>query len=190
MFKIGNAVCGVGRFGGCYSTQSLPTGYTGDGAPATAANLGGPSDVAVDAAGNLYVAVPDYNRVRKITLDGIISTIAGTGTAGCGGDGGQATSALLNYPEGVAVDNSGNVFIADSRNQRVRKIDANGVISTVAGNGPNATNPFSQPPSCPGTLTPIDICSLRIETARTSGKSRCNTRGQHRRRYLFRRARF
>src|SRR5262249_8168164 len=92
----------------------------------------------------------------KITPDGNISTIAGDGTAGCGGDGGKATAAELNYPEGVAVDNAGNVFIADSRNQCIRRIDANGIISTIAGNGPPATNPFTPPPTCPGSANPID----------------------------------
>ena len=94
-----------------------------------------PSGVAVDTAGNLFIADPSNNRVRKVTPGGVISTVAGNGTAGFSGDGGPATSAQLNYPTGVAVDAAGNLFIADEANNRVRKVTPGGVISTVAGNG-------------------------------------------------------
>jgi sugar lactone lactonase YvrE len=108
-------------------------GYTGDGGPATGAQLNYPSGVAVDGAGNLYIADSDNNAVRKVS-NGIITTAAGTGTEGYIGDGGVATSAELAYPEGVAVDSLGNVYIADSLNYAVRWI-TNGVINTLAGNG-------------------------------------------------------
>ena len=109
--------------------------YGGDGGAATSAQLH-PDDVAVDGAGNLYIADTRNLRIRKVdACTGNISTIAGTGTEGYGGDGGPATSAQLNTPTGVAVDASGNVYIADYSNYRIRKVDAAGVISTVAGNG-------------------------------------------------------
>jgi len=110
-------------------------GYTGDGGPGTGAQLLSPSGIAVDGAGQVYVADRDAAVVRKIGSDGTIATVAGTGTAGYNGDGGPATQAQLNGPMGLAVDASGNIFIADTGNQRVRKIAANGSISTVAGNG-------------------------------------------------------
>ena len=91
--------------------------------------------MAVDAAGNLYIAEFSNNRVRKVATNGNISTLAGNGVSGFSGDGGQATSAQLNGPQGVAVDSAGNVYIADTANNRVRKVAANGVITTVAGNG-------------------------------------------------------
>jgi sugar lactone lactonase YvrE len=107
--------------------------YSGDGGAATNAGLDSPGGVAVDASGNLYIA--DYNnqRIRKVDTNGIISTFAGDGTAAFSGDGGPATNAEVNYPEGVAVDASGNLFIADTYNDRIRKVDTNGIISTVAG---------------------------------------------------------
>ena len=111
-------------------------GPPGDGGPATSANIY-PYGVAVDGAGNLYITEPASNRIRKVS-GGIITTIAGNGTAGFSGDNGPATSALLSAPAGIAVDSSGeNIFIADSGNNRIRKI-SNGVISTVAGNGSRA----------------------------------------------------
>ncbi len=110
-------------------------GYSGDGGQATSAQLSNPYGIAVDTQGNLYIADLSNNRVRKVTAAGVISTVAGTGTAGYSGDGGQATSAQLKNPIAVAVDTQGNLYIADYGNYRVRKVTAAGVISTVAGTG-------------------------------------------------------
>ncbi|MDR2334034.1 MAG: putative Ig domain-containing protein [Burkholderiaceae bacterium] len=110
-------------------------GFGGDGAAATAAQLSFPSGVAVDSSGNLFIADYGNNRIRKVDTSGIIKTVAGNGSGGFGGDGLAATAAQLYHPSGVAVDNSGNLFIADLYNHRVRKLDTGGVITTVAGNG-------------------------------------------------------
>jgi sugar lactone lactonase YvrE len=112
-------------------------GFSGDGAAATSAELWDPYGVAVDSAGNIYIADWGNHRIREVTVStGKISTVAGNGTAGYGGDGAAATSAKLNNPYGVAVDSSGNLYIADTVNNRVRKVTAGtGFISTVAGNG-------------------------------------------------------
>jgi uncharacterized protein (TIGR03437 family) len=108
-------------------------GYSGDNGPATSARLDGPVGVAIDTAGNLYIADTNNQRIRKVS-NGVITTVAGNGTAGFNGDSGAAISAQLNYPQGVAVDSSGNMYISDGRNERIRKV-SNGVITTVAGNG-------------------------------------------------------
>jgi len=121
-------------------------GYGGDGGPATSANLGLSTGVAVDAAGNLYIADTfNNNRIRKVTAStGVITTIAGTGSVGYSGDGGPATGATLDYPYGLAVDTAGNVYIADSENNRIRRVDAStGLINTVAGNGTIKPPPYS-----------------------------------------------
>jgi sugar lactone lactonase YvrE len=110
-------------------------GPGGDGGPAVSAQLNSPRAVAVDSAGTLYIADSGNHRVRKITADGKISTVAGTGAANFSGDGGPATAAGLNYPRGVSVDSTGILYIADCNNHRVRKITADGKISTVAGTG-------------------------------------------------------
>jgi sugar lactone lactonase YvrE len=110
-------------------------GSGGDGGAATNASLDYPEGVAVDASGNLYIADTDNQRIRKVGTNGIITTVAGNGSSGYSGDGGAATNASLDYPEGVAVDASGNLYIADSDNNRIRKVDTNGIISTVAGDG-------------------------------------------------------
>jgi N-acetylneuraminic acid mutarotase len=112
-------------------------GFTGDGGPATSAEISAAWGLAFDAAGNLYIADGGNNDVRKvIAATGIIETVAGNQTLGYGGDGGPATSAELNAPWGLAVDRLGNLFIADSQNSRIRRVDAlTGVITTVAGNG-------------------------------------------------------
>lgn len=111
------------------------TSFSGDGGNATSALLSQPEGVATDTAGNIYVADAADNRVRKISPAGLIQTIAGTGVAGLSGDGGPGTAAQLNHPYGIAIDRGGNLFIADLANGRVRKLDAQGQISTVAGGG-------------------------------------------------------
>jgi len=112
-------------------------GYTGDGGLATSAELSNPYGVTVDATGNIYFSDYFNNRIRKVTAStGYISTVAGNGTAGYSGDGGPATSAKLESPEGIAVDATGNIYFSDYLNNRIRKVTAStGYISTLAGNG-------------------------------------------------------
>ena len=118
-------------------------GYAGDGGVATQAVLNSPQALAVDAEGNLYVADSFNGRVRRVDLDGVITTIAGDGVQGYSGDGGPATQAGLNFATGplsgagqaLALDMAGDLFVADGGNNRVREVDVGGVIRTVAGTG-------------------------------------------------------
>ena len=111
------------------------TGYGGDDGPAVHAMLNWPSDMAVDAGGNLYIADTRNHRVRRVDRSGTITTVAGTGWEGHGGDGGPAVEARMYYPDSVAIDRAGNLFIADAWNQRIRRVDASGIITTIAGTG-------------------------------------------------------
>ncbi len=127
--------------GACANSFSC-VAFAGDGGPAGAAVLSSPQGVALDTAGNLFIADSGNQRVREVNVTtGVITTVAGAGSCvggGCsqfGGDGGPATAALLNSPTGLWVDGAGNLFIADSGNQRIRKVDTTGMISTVAGSG-------------------------------------------------------
>ena len=110
-----------------------PGGFSGDGGPAVTAKLSAPISVAVDASGNFYISDVSNNRVRKVDKTGMITTLAGTNSAGFSGDGGLAVNAQLNGPTSLAMDNSGNLFIADKSNNRIRKVHTNGIITTVAG---------------------------------------------------------
>jgi sugar lactone lactonase YvrE len=111
-------------------------GFNNDGIAATAAQLNNPYNVAVDNPGNIYIADYDNNRIRKVSIaSGLISTIAGTGVAGYSGDQGPAISAMIKQPRGIVVDGTGNVYFSDQGNFRIRKIDASGTITTVAGTG-------------------------------------------------------
>ncbi len=140
LYRIRKVTAATGIISTVAGNGSYPSGFSGDGGPATAASLDNVGGVAVDAAGNIYFA--NFYRIQKVTAStGIISTVAGNGTQGFSGDGGVATSATLSIPAGVAVDAAGNIYIADSGNNRIRKVTAaTGIISTVAGNG---TNGFS-----------------------------------------------
>lgn len=126
----------------CGNAQTITTfagngtaACTGDGLAATAASLGLPYNTAIDATGNVYIVDHDCHCVRKVNTSGIISTVAGNGTAGFSGDGGQATAAQLKYPGGITIDAGGNLYIADAQNNRVRKVDPSGIITTYAGGG-------------------------------------------------------
>jgi trimeric autotransporter adhesin len=110
-------------------------GFAGDSGPGTSAELNGPNGVAVDASGNLYIADTLNNRIRKVTAGGTITTVAGNGLTAYSGDNGPATSAAINNPAGVAVDTSGNLYIADYVNARIRKVSNSGTITTIAGTG-------------------------------------------------------
>ncbi len=110
--------------------NALP-GFSGDGGPATLAELNTPTSVAVDAQGNLYIADSSNNRVRRVTPDGTIDTVVGNGNAALFGDGGPALSAALHGPRGVALDTAGNLYIADTLNHCVRMVDTGGQISTA-----------------------------------------------------------
>lgn len=118
-------------------------GYSGDGGAATAAELFWPTGVAIDNAGNIYIA--DYNnrRVRKVNTAGIITTIAGNGSYGYAGDSAAATAAQLETPAGVAVDKAGNVYITDAACNCIRRVDTSGIITTIAGSGAYGVGAFS-----------------------------------------------
>jgi sugar lactone lactonase YvrE len=130
--------------------------YSGDGGPATQAQLDGPQSLAVDGAGNLFIG-DDNNRVRRVSPDGIITTVAGTGKAGSSGDGGPATQAQLTWPLGMAADSAGNLFIADAGAYRVRKVTPDGIISTVAGTGQGQLAGVGGPATSAGLRGPAGL---------------------------------
>jgi hypothetical protein len=157
-------------------------GSTGDGGQATLARLSAPERLAFDTAGNLYIADSANNKIRKVTPAGIISTVAGTGTAGFSGDNGQATSARLRTPTDVAIKPDGTMYIADRANQRIRKVTPAGVISTVAGNGTagysaddvqatasRLNNPYSVTFDPAGNLYIADYDNERVRMVNTGG---------------------
>jgi sugar lactone lactonase YvrE len=161
------------------------SGFAGDGGPAASARLAGPQGVTVDGSGNLYIADTGNRRVRKVTADGKITTVAGSGSAGSGGDNGPAVSAQLGEVRGIAVDSAGTVYIVDQANNVVRKVTADGKISAVAGTGkpgfegdggPAAAAQFRQPfgvaVDCVDTLYITDYGNnrvRRISSARLAG---------------------
>jgi sugar lactone lactonase YvrE len=140
--------------------------FSGDGGPAVNAQLDSPSDIAVDTSGNVYIADTDNHRIRKIDTAGRITTVAGDGTADFGGDGGPATAAWLKWPGGVAVDGTGNVFIADTGNSRIRKVDAGGQITTVA----NVAQPRGMEVSAAGDLYLADAFACRVHKVDAAGQ--------------------
>ena len=113
--------------------------WSGDGGPATKATLQEPEHVAFDQAGNLYISDRDNDRIRKVAPDGTISTIAGNGTPGFSGDGGPGSQASISVPYSVVVDAKGDLIFADGGNNRLRMVDRDGIITTIAGNGTDAT---------------------------------------------------
>jgi uncharacterized protein (TIGR03437 family) len=142
-FSQGNQIFKVDSKGNItHVAGSATAGFSGDGGPASAALLNTPQGLAIDSTGNLYIADSYNHRIREITA-GNINTVAGSGatclspcnTGSFTGDGGPATSATLSFPYGVAVDSAGNILIADSRNDAIRKVDAKGMINTLAGTG-------------------------------------------------------
>ena len=121
--------------------------FSGDGGPAVSAGIQYPMGLVVDGPGNVYICDEGDCRIRKINTAGIISTIAGNGSAGFTGDGGPATLAKLYYPQGITLDNSGNVYVADLNNNRIREINTSGVINTITGTGVAGYSGDGGPPS-------------------------------------------
>jgi DNA-binding beta-propeller fold protein YncE len=131
-------------------------GFSGDGGPATKAELQVPIDIAFDRSGNLYIADLVNNRVRKVDTHGIITTLAGTGEAGLSGDGWQAASVDVATPTAVTTDSAGNVYVIDGGTHRVRRIDREGRIWTVAGSGtPGSSGDGGSPTAA--RLDPWDV---------------------------------
>ena len=156
--------------------------YTGDGGLATSATIHQPIGCFYDASGNIYISDQQNNCIRKVNTSGIISTIAGTGVPGFSGDGGLATAATIHTPGGVFVDAAGNVYFADGLNNRVRKVNTSGIISTIAGNGTpgyssdgiSATtselnNPIGVAVDAAGNVYICDQQNHRVRKVNTSG---------------------
>jgi len=155
--------------------------WAGDGGPATAAILSFPWSIVLDRSGNLYIADQEHARIRKVDTNGIITTVAGNCTYGYSGDGGAATAAMLATPRDVAVDDNGNLFIADFNNNVIRKVDTAGIITTVCGNtesngdvndgGPatNArlNNPISVAVDKAGNIYVADMSNARVRMVDT-----------------------
>ena len=155
---------------------------SGDGSQAVEATLNTPAGIAIDAAGNVYIADAFNHRIRQIAPDGVITTLAGTGEAGADGDGGQARDARLRTPLGVALDSGGTLYIADTYNHRIRKVTIDGTISTIAGTGesgfagdggPGTAAELSYPTSVAvatdGTLYIADTHNHRVRKLATDG---------------------
>lgn len=143
---------------GAAVAQNIQTAAGGgpDNMPAVSANLGGPRGVAVDARGNLFIA--SGSRVYKVDVSGLLTVVAGNGIFGFSGDGGQARSAALRGPQGIALDAADNLYIADVFNNRVRRVDgATGIISTVAGNGLGGFNGDDMPATSASLNGPTDV---------------------------------
>jgi sugar lactone lactonase YvrE len=121
------------------------SGFSGDGGPATEAKLNSVEAIAAGPDGTLYLADAGNNRIRMVDEDGTITTVAGNGAAGFSGDGGPATEASLDYPRGLTVDRDGTFYFLDSHNFRIRKVDAGGTITTVAGTGTVGLSPDGTP---------------------------------------------
>jgi hypothetical protein len=132
-------------------------GSAGDGGSALQAQLYTPWGLALDNAGNLYIADENAHRVRKVSVSGIISTVAGNGVRGFSGDGGRATSASLDLPQSVAVDSQGDLYIADRGNDRVRMVSPDGVITTVAGDGTVGYEIFDGPATGGSVTAPFGL---------------------------------
>ena len=133
--------------------------YGGDDIAATATSIWGNNQICLDKLGNLYIADYYNQRIRKVSPTGIMTTVAGTGTASSLGDGTPATSAPINYPSGVAIDTSGNLYIGEANGYRVRKVDLSGIITTFAGNG----NPAYAGDGIPATNAQIEPTHLAID---------------------------
>lgn len=132
-------------------------GYSGDGGSAVSAQINAPFGIVLDAAGNIYFSETGNQRIRKIDTAGMITTIAGTGTAAYSGDGSAAIEASIKNPSGIALDTEGNLYFADSGNQRIRKIDTSGIISTVAGNGTYGFSGDNGPATSASLYNPSDV---------------------------------
>ena len=158
------------------------SGFSGDGGMAISASLYNPENIAIDAAGNIYIAETQSYRIRKVSTSGIISTVAGNGIGGFSGDGGAATSAKLYNPSGIAVDAIGNLYIAEQANNRIRKVNTQGIITTIAGNGiagfsgdggaaVNASlhTPWSVSVDSAGNLYIADYSNSRIRKVNSAG---------------------
>jgi glucose/arabinose dehydrogenase len=131
-------------------------GFSGDGGPATSAQLGIPYGVAADSAGNVYIADAENGRIRKVSSDGIITTVAGNGTCCTAGDNGPAISAQL-APYHVGVDSAGNLFVVDFRDHRIRKVTPDGIIATIAGNGAQGFSGDGGPATDAQLSNPADV---------------------------------
>ncbi|HEX6293026.1 MAG TPA: RHS repeat-associated core domain-containing protein [Herpetosiphonaceae bacterium] len=142
---------------GIISTVAGGGSMLGDGGPATSAQLRRPDDVILAADGTLYIADTGHGRVRKVSPDGIITTVVGTGTAGFSGDGGPATSAKLSSPAGLALAADGSLLIADTGNNRIRKVSPDGIISTVAGTGVYGSSGDGGPATSANLSWPTDV---------------------------------
>ena len=132
-------------------------GFSGDNGPANAARLDQPGDVAIDAAGNVYIADLNNSRVRRVAVDGTITTFAGTGVSGLSGDNGPATAARLANPVGLDLDAAGNLYVADFDNHTVRKITPGGTISRVAGTGTQGYSGDNGPATAARMSSPADV---------------------------------
>ena len=144
------------------------SGFSGDGGPATQASLAWPRGVAIDPRGNIYISDTDNNRIRKVEPGGTITTIAGNGQSGFGGDGGPATQAGIAWPRGLALDPTGNLYIADVSNNRIRKVDKAGIITTIAGNGEqeNTFDSQNKGDGGPATQAPVhEPLGLAVDSA-------------------------